>query len=55
MSGIFVSRSEAVSGADDVALLLDYWEIGVPAKSHDSGGAIIHSFLLCRLCRGGLR
>lgn len=47
MSGIWVSRSDAVSSADNVAQLLDLREIAVPEKSHDSGAQVIHSFLRC--------
>jgi hypothetical protein len=45
--GVQVSRSNAVSGADGVAQLLDLREIGVAGKGHgrDSWAEIIHSLL----------
>jgi hypothetical protein len=45
--GVQVSRSNAVSGADGVAQLLDLREIGVAGKGHDRGSwaEIIHSLL----------
>jgi hypothetical protein len=58
MSEVQVSRSNAVSGADDVAQLRDLREIGVPEKGHDSRADIIHScrfagvwrnFAICRV------
>jgi hypothetical protein len=36
------TRSDLVTGADDVAQLLDVWESGVPGKSHNSAANGIH-------------
>jgi hypothetical protein len=48
MFGVEVSRSNAVTSADDAAQLRDLREIRVPEKGHDSRADIIHS---CRFCR----
>lgn len=50
ISGVQISRSNAVTGADDVAQLRNLREIRVPEKGHDSRADKIHSFRFAGLC-----